>query len=66
MLAQEILAGQLLVETEDRRRVLIDADTVLTVIRSGSTQGEGPSREGPSRGGNKPRRDQRENEEPGN
>ena len=33
VLAQEILAGQLLVETEDRRRVLIDADTVLTVLR---------------------------------
>ncbi len=60
VLAQEILAGQLLVETEDRRRMLIDADTVLTVIR-GSTQ-----REGSGRGVDKPRRDQRENEEPGN
>ena len=35
VLAQEILAGQLLVETEDHRRVLIDAGDVLTVL-SGS------------------------------
>lgn len=32
VLAQEILAGQLLVETEDHRRVLIDAADVLTVL----------------------------------
>lgn len=32
ILAQEILAGQLLVETEDRRRVLINAGDVLSVV----------------------------------
>ena len=36
VLNQEILAEQLLIETEDHRRVLIDAREVLTVIRSGS------------------------------
>ncbi|MFO0896135.1 MAG: regulatory iron-sulfur-containing complex subunit RicT [Pirellulales bacterium] len=35
VLAQEILASQLLVETEDHRRVLIDADEVLTVLSRG-------------------------------
>ena len=35
VLAQEILAGQLLVETEDHRRVLIDAGEVLTVLKRG-------------------------------
>lgn len=34
VLAQEILAGQLLVEMEDRRRVLIPAGDVLTVLGS--------------------------------
>ena len=34
ILAQEILAGQLLVEMEDRRRVLIPAADVLTVLGS--------------------------------
>ena len=33
VLAQEILAGQLLIETEDRRRVMIPAADVLTVIQ---------------------------------
>lgn len=36
VLAHEILASQLLVETEDRRRVLIDAADVLTVLGRGS------------------------------
>jgi cell fate regulator YaaT (PSP1 superfamily) len=36
VLAQEILAGQILVETEDRRRILIEAAEVLTVIKRGS------------------------------
>ncbi len=44
VLAQEILAGQLLVETEDHRRVLIDAAEVLTVLKRG---GGGPDRERP-------------------
>jgi cell fate regulator YaaT (PSP1 superfamily) len=35
VLAQEILAGQLLVEMEDRRRLLIDASEVLTVLKRG-------------------------------
>lgn len=34
VLAQEILAGQLLVETEDRRRVLINAGDVMSVVPS--------------------------------
>src|SRR3954462_2165438 len=33
VLAQEILAGQLLVETEDMRRIVIDAADVLTVLK---------------------------------
>jgi len=42
VLAQEILAGQLLVETEDRRRVLIVATDVLSVVPSGKrAQGGG-------------------------
>ncbi len=36
VLAHEILAGQLLVETEDHRRILIPAADVLTVIKRGS------------------------------
>ena len=43
VLAHEILASQLLVETEDHRRVLIDADEVLTVLKRGS----GPRRDAP-------------------
>jgi cell fate regulator YaaT (PSP1 superfamily) len=39
VLAQEILAGQLLVETEDHRRVLIDAGEVLTVIKRSGGRG---------------------------
>ena len=39
VLAHEILAGQVLVETEDMRRVLIDADHVLTVLSAGSESG---------------------------
>jgi hypothetical protein len=36
VLAHEILAGQLLVETEDHRRVLVPAGDVLTVLNRGS------------------------------
>jgi cell fate regulator YaaT (PSP1 superfamily) len=36
VLAQEILAAQLLVETEDRRRILIEASDVLTVLKRGN------------------------------
>lgn len=35
VLAQEILAGQLLVEMEDHRRLMIGADEVLTVLKRG-------------------------------
>lgn len=38
VLAQEILAGQLLVETDDHRRVLIDASEVMTVLKRGAGQ----------------------------
>jgi len=56
VLAQEILAGQLLVEMEDRRRVLIDASDVLTVLRGGSRGGGG---ERPRKGGDRPRDEDR-------
>ena len=36
VLNQEILTGQLLIETEDHRRVLIDSSEVLTVIQQNS------------------------------
>ncbi len=36
VLGQEILAAQVLVETEDHRRILIDASEVLSVIKRGS------------------------------
>ena len=39
VLAQEILAGQLLIETEDHRRVMIAADEVLTVLKRGGGRG---------------------------
>jgi cell fate regulator YaaT (PSP1 superfamily) len=35
VLAQEILAGQVLVELEDHRRVLIDSDDIMTVLKRG-------------------------------
>jgi cell fate regulator YaaT (PSP1 superfamily) len=41
VLAQEILAGQILIETEDMRRIVIDAADVLTVLkREKSRRGE--------------------------
>jgi cell fate regulator YaaT (PSP1 superfamily) len=40
VLAQEILAGQLLVETEDMRRIAIDAADVLTVLKRGNARGK--------------------------
>ncbi len=39
VLAQEILAGELLVETEDMRRLTIDAADVMTVLKSGGGNG---------------------------
>jgi len=41
VLAQEILAQQLLVATEDNRRILIPASDVLTVLKTGSGRREG-------------------------
>jgi cell fate regulator YaaT (PSP1 superfamily) len=38
VLAQEILAGQVLIETEDMRRVVINASDVLTVLKRGRKQ----------------------------
>ena len=38
VLAQEILAGQVLIETEDMRRIVIDAADVLTVLKRGKKQ----------------------------
>ena len=40
VLAQEILAGRLLVQTEDMRRVVIDGADVLTVLKRGSGGGK--------------------------
>jgi cell fate regulator YaaT (PSP1 superfamily) len=50
VLAQEILAGQILIETEDMRRIVIDAADVLTVLkREKRSQGdEGPRSEEPA------------------
>ena len=47
VLAQEILAGQLMVETEDHRRVLIDASEVLTVLKRGANPDRENSEERP-------------------
>lgn len=44
VLNHEILARQLLVQTEDGRRMLIDASEVLTVLSSGSSKRSGRSR----------------------
>jgi hypothetical protein len=40
VLAQEILAGQLLVEMDDMRRIAIDAAEVVTVLRRGNSRGK--------------------------
>lgn len=42
VLAQEILAGQVLVETEDMRRIVINASDVLTVLKRGMKPREEP------------------------
>ncbi len=44
VLSQEILAQQVLVETEDHRRVLVDAADVLTVIRKKSGKQDRPNK----------------------
>ena len=42
VIAQQIIAEQLLVETEDHRRMLIEASEVLSVIRNSSKGGQAP------------------------
>jgi hypothetical protein len=44
VLAHEILANQLLVESEDMRRVLINAGDVLSVIAKGSSEARAGSK----------------------
>ena len=44
ILNQEILAGQLLIEMEDHRRMLISADEVLSVIRKDARNSHSPSK----------------------
>lgn len=50
VLAQEILLSELLVETEDMRRVSIGADEVVTVVKRGGSRNKSARR-----GGSKPR-----------
>ena len=38
VLGQEILTQQVLIETEDHRRIMIDASTILTVLNKNSGQ----------------------------
>ena len=38
VLGQEILTQQVLIETEDHRRIMIDASTILTVLKKNSSQ----------------------------
>jgi cell fate regulator YaaT (PSP1 superfamily) len=51
ILGQEILAQQLLVATEDNRRILIPASDVLSVIKTGSGRREGREERGRRRDG---------------
>jgi hypothetical protein len=56
-LAQDILAGQLVVRTEDKRRILVHADEIVSVIRQGEdpdkaarrTKGTGKKATGPKK-----------------
>jgi cell fate regulator YaaT (PSP1 superfamily) len=50
VLAQEILAGQLLIETEDMRRITIEAADVLTILKRGRKQREASDAVDRSRG----------------
>jgi len=49
VLAQEILAGQLLVQTEDMRRTMIDANEIVSVLSRGNA-GQNKRRAAPPRG----------------
>lgn len=53
VLAQEILAGQVLIQTEDMRRVMIDAGDVLSVLKRGSGRGKKKKQRGDGPGGDK-------------
>ena len=60
VLAQEILASQVLVETEDMRRIVIDAADVMTVLkRGGSRSKPQPQRETPTGNPEEPEGDRR-------
>ncbi|QGJ69009.1 Stage 0 sporulation protein YaaT [Planctomycetales bacterium 10988] len=48
VLSQEILAAQLLVETEDNRRIIISADEVLSTIHPNQNSSKGSSRKSKS------------------
>lgn len=50
VLGQEILAGQVLVEMEDRRRILIDAQDVLTVLSKRGDRRPSEARREPDEG----------------
>lgn len=45
VLAQEILAGRILVEMEDQRHLALDGSAVLTVLKKGNASRKQPSRE---------------------
>jgi cell fate regulator YaaT (PSP1 superfamily) len=63
VLAQEILAQQLLVATEDNRRVMIPASDVVTVLKAGSGK-RAPREDRPPRDDRPPREDRPSREEP--
>ena len=48
VLAQEILAHQLLIQTEDMRRIMIDAADVMTVLSKGPSKQADASKSPPS------------------
>jgi cell fate regulator YaaT (PSP1 superfamily) len=70
VLAQEILAGQLLIETEDMRRIAIQASDVMTVLKRGTGRSKPPRRsddDGPNSEGTRgegPRGDDPRNQGP--
>jgi len=72
VLAQEILAGQLLVQMEDMRRIMIDAADVMTVLsRSGGGRGKpkpahGAQHESQEEGGGVAQAERPADEAPGN
>ena len=51
VIGQELLAEQLLVETEDHRRILIDASEVLSTIKKGAGQSSGKPKTDKNDGG---------------